>query len=85
MPTMNQEKADELQERIEDDFDYVVAGIERLEREGQFDAAIDIMEKIADTLDAAIGVIGEDFVSEEDFDEEIYCQLNLPNVMYSKI
>ena len=66
-----QEKADELQERIEDDFDYVVAGIERLEREGQFDAAIDIMEKIADTLDAAIGVIGEDFVSEEDFDEEI--------------
>lgn len=66
-----QERADELQERIEDDFDYVVAGIERLEREGQFDAAIDIMEKIADTLDAAIGVIGEDFVSEEDFDEEI--------------
>lgn len=66
-----QERADELQERIEDDFDYVVAGIERLEREGQFDAAIDIMDKIADTLDAAIGVIGEDFVVDEDFDEEI--------------
>lgn len=66
-----QERADELQTRIEDDFDYAVAGIERLEREGQFDAAIDIMEKIADTLDAAIGVIGDDFVSEEDFDEEI--------------
>ena len=67
-----QERADELQDRIEDDFDYVVAGIERLEREGQFDAAIDIMEKIAGTLDAAIGVIGEDFVTEEeDFDEEI--------------
>jgi len=66
-----QERADDLQDRIEEDFDYVVAGIERLEREGQFDAAIDIMEKIASTLDAAIGVIGEDFVSEEDFDEEI--------------
>lgn len=66
-----QERADELQDRIEDDFDYVVAGIERLEREGQFDAAIDIMEKIANTLDSAIGIIGEDFVTDEDFDEEL--------------
>lgn len=66
-----QERADELQERIEDDFDYVLAGVERLGREGQIDSAIDIMEKIADTLDAAIGVIGEDFVVDEDFDEEI--------------
>lgn len=66
-----QERADELQTRIEDDFDYVLAGVERLGREGQIDSAIDIMEKIADTLDAAIGVIGEDFVVEEDFDEEV--------------
>jgi len=66
-----QDKADELQDRIEDDFDYVLAGVERLGREGQLDAAIDIMEKIASTLDAAIGVIGEDFVSEEELDEEI--------------
>lgn len=66
-----QERADELQDRIEDDFDYVLAGVERLGREGQLDAAIDIMEKIASTLDAAIGVIGEDFVVDEDFDEEI--------------
>ena len=66
-----QERADELQARIEDDFDYVLAGVERLGREGQIDSAIDIMEKIADTLDAAIGVIGEDFVVEEDFDEEL--------------
>lgn len=59
------DKADELQARIEDDFDYVIAGVERLGREGQLNAAIDIMEKIAATLDSAIGIIGEDFGSGE--------------------
>ena len=59
------DKADELQARIEDDFDYVIAGVERLGREGQLNAAIDIMEKIATTLDSAIGIIGEDFGSGE--------------------
>lgn len=65
-----QERADELQDRIEDDFDYVLAGVERLGREGQLDAAIDIMEKIANTLDSAIGIIGEDFGSDEESDTE---------------
>jgi hypothetical protein len=65
-----QERADELQDRIEDDFDYVLAGVERLGREGQLDAAIDIMEKIANTLDSAIGIIGEDFGSGEESDTE---------------
>lgn len=63
------DKADELQARIEDDFDYVIAGVERLGREGQLNAAIDIMEKIATTLDSAIGIIGEDFGSDEDIEE----------------
>ena len=63
------DKADELQARIEDDFDYVIAGIERLGREGQLNAAIDIMEKIAATLDSAIGIIGEDFGSDDDIEE----------------
>jgi hypothetical protein len=60
-----QERADELQANVEDDFDYVIAGIERLVREGQVDAAIDILEKISSTLNSAIGVIGEDFGSGE--------------------
>ena len=71
-PNPAQERADELHDRIEDDFDYVIAGIERLGREGQLDAAIDIMQKIADTLDGAIAVIGEDFGDAEvDIEEEI--------------
>ena len=60
-----QERADELQSNVEDDFSYVIAGIERLVREGQLDAAIDILEKISSTLNSAIGVIGEDFGSGE--------------------
>ena len=55
---------EDVQDRIEDDFDYVLAGVERLGREGQLDTAIDIMEKIASALDNAIGVIGEDFSSD---------------------
>lgn len=67
-----QERADELQANVEDDFDYVIAGIERLVREGQVDAAIDILEKISGTLDSAIGVIGEDFgAGETEISEEI--------------
>lgn len=64
-----QERADELHDRIADDFDYVIAGVERLGREGQLNAAIEIMEKIASTLDSAIGIIGEDFGSDENIEE----------------
>lgn len=64
------DRADELKDRIEDDFDYVVAGIERLGREGQINEAIDIMEKIADTLDTAIAIIGDDFDNGEPEIEE---------------
>lgn len=63
--------ADDLQTRIEDDFDYVLSGIERLGREGQLDEAIDIMEKLSATLDGAISVIGEDFGGAEMVEEEI--------------
>ena len=55
------EVIEDMQARLEDDFDYVIAGIERLVRESQYDAAMDVAQKIADTLDAAIGVIGDDF------------------------
>lgn len=56
-------EADDLQERVEDDFDYVMTGIERLSREGMLDEAIELLNTLADTLDSAIGIIGGDFES----------------------
>ena len=65
-PRMDQ--ADELLSRVEDDFDYVMTGIERLGREGMLDEAIDLLNKLSDTLDSAIGIIGGNF--EEDAEAE---------------
>lgn len=55
------DEANELQARVEDDFDYVMTGIERLGREGMLDEAISLLNTLADTLDSAIGIIGNDF------------------------
>ena len=52
---------EELQERVEDDFDYVIAGVERLTREGLIDDAINMLNTLADTLNSAISIIGDDF------------------------
>ena len=56
-------EAEDLQDRVEDDFDYVMAGIERLIREGMLDNAISLMNTLADTLDSAVNIIGNDFES----------------------
>lgn len=64
-----QDKADELQDIVEADFDYVIAGIERLEREGQFDSAIEVLSKMSSTLNSAVGVIGDDFAVDEDIED----------------
>ena len=56
-------EAEDLQDRVEDDFDYVMAGIERLIREGLLDNAISLMNTLADTLDSAVNIIGNDFES----------------------
>ena len=58
-PRMDQ--ADELLSRVEDDFDYVMTGIERLGREGMLDDAISLLNSLADTLDSAIAIIGDNF------------------------
>lgn len=55
------DQADELSARVEDDFDYVMAGIERLGREGMLDEAINLLNSLADTLDSAIAIIGDNF------------------------
>ena len=64
------DEADELQARVEDDFDYVITGIERLGREGMLDEAISLLNTLADTLDSAIGIIGNDFESGDNLGEE---------------
>lgn len=55
------EQLDELHDRVEDDFDYVMTGIERLGRENMLDEALSLLNSLADTLDSAIGMIGGDF------------------------
>ena len=55
------EQLDELHARVEDDFDYVMTGIERLGRENMIDEALSLLNSLADTLDSAIGMIGGDF------------------------
>ena len=65
------EQLETLQDNIEDDFDYVMAGIERLGREGMMDEAISLLNTLSDTLNSAIGIIGGDFeagTSIESFD-----------------
>ena len=52
---------DELDARVGDDFDYVMTGIERLGREGMLDEALSLLNTLADTLDSAISIIGDDF------------------------
>lgn len=56
-----QEEFDTLQDKVAEDFDYVMSGIERLGREGQLDNAIDLLNTLSDTLDSAVGIIGNDF------------------------
>lgn len=63
-------EAEDLQDRVEDDFGYVMVGIERLVREGMLDEAISLMNTLADTLDSAIGIIGGDFESGSSIEEE---------------
>lgn len=66
------EQFDDLLARVEDDFGYVSAGIERLGREGMLDEAISILNSLADTLDSAISIIGDDFDNGSDItDKEI--------------
>ena len=59
------DEVDELQERVEDDFSYVMTGIERLGREGMLDEAINLLHTLADTLDSAINIIGNDFKNDK--------------------
>lgn len=63
-------EAEDLQDKVSEDFDYVMAGIERLQREGLLDEAISLLNTLSDTFDSAIGIIGNDFESGSDIDSE---------------
>ena len=51
----------DLQDNVEEDFDYVMSGIERLVREGMIDEATNLLNTLSDTLNSAVGIIGNDF------------------------
>ena len=55
------DQMEELQDRVSEDFDYVMNGIERLGREGLPDDAIELLNTLAGTLDSAVGIIGDKF------------------------
>ena len=55
------EAIEDLQTKVEDDFDYVITGIERLVREGMMDDASSLLNTLAETLDSAVSIIGNDF------------------------
>ena len=62
------EQVEDLQDRVSDDFDYVLTGIERLSREGMHDGAISLLTTLADTLDSAISIIGNQFEENKSID-----------------
>lgn len=53
--------AEELQDNVSEDFDYVMSGIDRLIREGLIDDATNLLNTLSDTLNSAVGIIGNDF------------------------
>ncbi len=55
--------ADELQANLDDDFEYILAGIEKLKRENKLSEAITIMESLSDALNVAISDIGDNIDS----------------------
>lgn len=65
------EEVDILRDSVEDDFDYVLAGIDRLARLGLYDDATSILSSLSDTLNSAIGIIGSDFEAGTEPGEEL--------------
>ena len=53
-----EDTAEELEDAVEEDFGYIVAGIDKLCREGMYNDAIDIMNKLSGVMGEIIGDIG---------------------------
>ena len=63
-PMDTQELIDDKCDMLDDDFDYVLAGIDKLCREGKYRKALDIIETVSDILNATIADIGDSFAAE---------------------
>lgn len=59
-----EEIVDEKCDNIEDDFDYIISGIDRLCREDRCQDAIQVLDTVAEALDNAIASIG-DLIAED--------------------
>lgn len=51
---------DDLLDKIDDDFDYAIGGIERLSREGDNKAAMEQAQRLAQALESVISGISEE-------------------------
>lgn len=60
------EAIQDLEDKVSDDFDYVLAGIDRLIREGMLDDASSLLSTLSETLDSAVSIIGNDFDKAEE-------------------
>lgn len=58
------EVAQDKCDNLENDFDYVLSGIDKLCREGMYKEAIEIIDAVSHTLDQAVTAIGNNFTSE---------------------
>ena len=65
------DQVEELKDIVDEDFEYVMSGIERLSREGLLDDAIELLTTLSGTLDSAVGIIGDKFESDNINDKEI--------------
>lgn len=64
-----EEIVDEKCDNVEDDFDYIISGIDRLCREDRCQDAIAVLDTVAAALDEAIASIG-DLIAEESITDE---------------
>jgi len=60
---------DEKSDVLSDDFDYFIAGIEKLWREDKCQEAIAILDKVSEAIAVGISEVG-DYFTEEPIDEE---------------
>ena len=54
------EQLDELMDSVEDDFDYAISGIEKLQRSGNMSAAMEQAQRLSTALQSVIGAISEE-------------------------
>lgn len=63
-----EEAVDEAMDNLSEDFDYAIAGLEKLYRDGDYQQALAIIDVISNAVNDAIAQIG-DSVSDESVEE----------------